>query len=99
MSKRNGRKIANGNLEIIETIHIAPRKSITLLRIGEKSVLVGTTENNMSLLSEQDELETSKLLVETEPQVATVNFGEMLSSAVSKVKEVAQKSRKPAVLS
>ena len=99
MSKRNGRSAAYGNLEVIETIHIAPRKSVTLLRVGEKSVLVGTTENNMSLLSEQDEIETGKLLEQTEQEAPTISFGEMLNTAVAKVKEVAQKSKWPAVLS
>ena len=99
MSKRNGRRTINGNLEIIETIHIAPRKSVTLLRVGEKSILVGTTEGSMSLLCEQDEIETGKLLVETEPEAPTLGFGEMLSSAVARVKEVAQRSKKTAVFS
>ena len=99
MSKRNGRRTINGNLEIIETIHIAPRKSVTLLRVGGKSILVGTTEGSMSLLCEQDEIETGKLLAETEVEAPTLGFSEMLSTAVAKVKEVAQKSKKTAVLS
>lgn len=97
MSRRNGRRTINGNLEIIETIHIAPRKSVTLIRVGEKSILVGTTEGSMSLLCEQDEIETSKLLVETGPEAPTLGFGEMLSAAVARVKEVAQKSKKTVV--
>lgn len=99
MSKRSGQRAISGNLEIIETIHIAPRKSVTLLRIGEKSILVGTTEGSMSLLCEQDEIETDKLLVETVSETPTLGFGEMLNTAVAKVKEVVQKSKKTAVLS
>ncbi len=99
MSKRNGRRTVNGNLEIIETIHISPRKSVTLLRVGDKSVLVGTTENSMSLLCEQDEIETGKLLVETELEAPTIGFGEMLNTAVAKVKVLVQKSKKSVVLS
>ena len=99
MSKRHGRSTVNGNLEIIETIHIAPRKSVTLIRVGEKSILVGTTEGSMSLLCEQNEIETGKLLVETEPEAAAIGFGEMLSAAVARVKEVALKSKKTAVFS
>ncbi|MEE8404362.1 MAG: flagellar biosynthetic protein FliO [candidate division Zixibacteria bacterium] len=97
MSRRHGRRTINGNLEIIETIHIAPRKSVTLIRVGEKSILVGTTEGSMSLLCEQDEIETGKLLVEPGPEAPTLGFGEMLSAAVARVKEVAQKSKKTAV--
>ena len=99
MNKRNGRSASFGNLEVIETIHIAPRKSVTLLRVGEKSVLVGTTENNMSLLCEQDEIETGKLLEQTEQEAPAIAFGEMLHTAVAKVKAVAQKSKRTAVLS
>ncbi|MCH9024000.1 MAG: flagellar biosynthetic protein FliO [candidate division Zixibacteria bacterium] len=99
MSKRNGRRTINGNLEIIETIHIAPRKSVTLIRVGEKSILVGTTEGSMSLLCEQDEIETGKLLVETVSEAPALGFGEMLSTAVAKVKEVARKGKKTAVFS
>ncbi len=97
MNKRDRRSAVSGNLEVIETIYIAPRKSITLLRVGEKSVLVGATENNMSLLGEQDEAQTSKLLNYTEPETETTSFGEMMDSAIAKVKEVARKSKKPAV--
>ncbi len=97
LKKMMGRKYAgaknNANLEVLETIHIAPKKTVTLLRVGEKSVLVGTTEGSMSLLSELDNAATAKLLqyVEATPSVASVNFGPFLKAAIDKVKEVTRK--------
>ncbi len=90
-----GRKYAgvknNANLEVMESIHIAPKKMVTLLRVGEKSVLVGSTEGSMSLLSELDHAATAKLLQNIEVEPAQDNFGQFLKAAVDKVKEVARK--------
>ncbi len=95
LKKMMGRKYAgvknNGNLEVLETIHIAPKKTVTLLRVGEKSVLVGATEGSMSLLSELDNAATAKLLQYSETELAPVNFGPFLKAAIDKVKEVTSK--------
>jgi len=95
LKKMMGRKYAgvknNANLEVMESIHIAPKKTVTLLRVGEKSVLVGSTEGSMSLLSELDHAETAKLLQKIEVEPAQDNFGIFLRQAVDKVKEVARR--------
>lgn len=95
LKKMMGRKYAGvknyANLEVMESIHIAPKKVVTLLRVGEKSVLVGSTEGSMSLLSELDHAETAKLLQKIEIEPAPDNFGLFLKAAVDKVREVTRK--------
>jgi len=95
LKKMMGKRYAGarhlGNLEVLETIHIAPRKTVTLLRVGEKSVLVGSTEGNMSLLSELDNAETTKLLESVETEPVTDSFNIFLKTAIEKVKEVTRR--------
>lgn len=97
LKKLMGRRYAGiqskGNLEVLETIHIAPRKTITLLRVGEKSVLVGSTESSMSMLTEMNSDETNKLTEEVEVKPAPDAFGGFLKSAVEKFKEVTRKNQ------
>lgn len=95
LKKMMGRKYAGdkkyGNLEVLETIHIAPKKTVTLLRVGGKSVLVGATEGSMSLLSELTNTETSKILKRVEMAPAQESFSDFLKAAANKVKEVTRK--------
>lgn len=95
LKKMMGRKYAGnkkyGNLEVLETIHIAPKKTVTLLRVGGKSVLVGATEGSMSLLSELTNAETSKILKTVETAPAPESFSNFLKAAADKVKEVTRK--------
>jgi flagellar biogenesis protein FliO len=79
------------NLEVLETIHIAPRKTITLLRVGERSVLVGSTESSMSMLTELDGTETTKITQSIASETTPDNFGNFLKVAVDKIKEVTRK--------
>jgi flagellar biosynthetic protein FliO len=80
-----------GNLEVLETIHIGPKKTVSLLRVGEKSVLVGSTDGSMSLLSELSPMETSKIMAEVEVTPSSESFGNLFKSAVEKIKEVTRK--------
>jgi flagellar biogenesis protein FliO len=95
LKKMMGRKYAGdkkyGNLEVLETIHIAPKKTVTLLRVGGKSVLVGSTEGSMSLLSELTNTETSKILQTVETAPAQESFSDFFKAAAEKVKEVTRK--------
>ncbi len=95
LKKMMGRKYSgvkqNSHLEVLETIHIAPKKTISLVRVGEKSVLVGATEASLSLLTELSQAATARILETTETAPAPESFGNLLKMAVDKVKEVTRK--------
>ncbi len=96
--KLSGNKI-NKTLEVLETTYLAPKKSISLVRIANRSVLVGVTEQQISVLTELTDEETSDLILSeetAEEKTPVKGFKEMLSMASSKVREFNQKG-KPAI--
>lgn len=77
-------------LQVIETVHVAPKKTISLVRVAGRSVLVGVTENSMTALTELDQEETSAAIdmdSKTERSEA-VGFKEILNNASTKLKEI-----------
>ncbi len=42
-----------GHLELIESVYLGPKHRLSLVRMGEKTVLVGIAENGMTSLAEQ----------------------------------------------
>ena len=97
LKKLMGRKItgrgSQGVLEVLETAHLGPKKMISVVRVADRSVLIGVTENQISLLSELDEEKTAMMTVEDEQPVVSNSFGDMLKSATTRVKELG--TRKP----
>lgn len=89
MGKKYSTNKSNNNLEIIETTHIAPKKTLTLVRVADKAVLVGTTENNMSVLTELDETKTAELLAQMDIETEQDNFKDIISIASNKLKNLA----------
>jgi flagellar biogenesis protein FliO len=39
-------------IRIIETVHLGPRKSVHLLKIGDKQILIGSTNENITKLAD-----------------------------------------------
>ncbi|HHI03172.1 MAG: hypothetical protein DRP51_10850 [Candidatus Zixiibacteriota bacterium] len=52
----------NRLLETIETTYIAQKKSVSLIRYGDKAVLVGVAENSISVLAELSKEETNEII-------------------------------------
>jgi len=54
-SKRLAGKLGNlpgKKIKIIETAHLGPRKAVHLLRIGDRCLLIGSTNDNISKLAD-----------------------------------------------
>jgi len=54
-SKRLAGKFANlpgKRIKIVETVHLGPRKAVHLLRIGDRCLLIGSTNDNISKLAD-----------------------------------------------
>lgn len=55
MDKKNIGSFAESSIRVISTTYIAPKKSVTLLQVYDKAVLIGISENSMDALIELDE--------------------------------------------
>jgi flagellar biosynthetic protein FliO len=58
VSKKFLPKIVNQpgkNVHILETTHLGPRKTIHLLKIGERKLLIGSTNENITMLADVTE--------------------------------------------
>lgn len=81
-------------LEVLESTGVGPKQSVTLIRVGDKSVLVGITGDRMALLTELTAEDTAALMtlapVDYEPDA----FSRMLSTAAAQVKKLASKGRR-----
>ena len=96
-----GRKIAGrgsqGILEVLETAHLGPKKMVSVVRVADRSVLVGITENQITLLTELDETKTAEITASDAQPVVHASFGEMLKTATDKIKELSRGKPKTAL--
>lgn len=92
LKKMMGKKYSGNRrhelLEIIETTFVAPKKSVTLLRVADKAVLIGTTETNISVLTELDSAKTKEVLAQIESEPAQESFGGIFKSAAERIREM-----------
>ena len=92
MGKRGGKAAAGRNLEVLESTYVGPKKSVSLLRVGDRSVLVGVTDTGISMLTELSEQETASLLA-AQDAPAEDPFGKFLKSAYGKVTQLRVKHK------
>lgn len=89
LKKLMGRRVAGGGsadvIEVIETCYLAPKQSLSLVRIGERSALVGVTDSGIHPVMELSAEETATLMGNSGNNVAKVNFRETLGKAKQKI--------------
>lgn len=89
LKKLTGRKHSSRSgtslLEVLETAYIDPKKSLSLVRVANKSVLIGVTDNQISVLTELDPQLTTTALASAAQKAQTESFGQLLKSASSKL--------------
>ena len=87
MGQRQGRQGQSNILEVLETTSVAPKKTVSLIRVADKAVLVGITETGMSVLTELSPDETAVVLEPVEdvssPQP---DFADSLGNAWSRLR-------------
>lgn len=69
MTKKFLPKIANfqgREIRVIETVHLGPRKSVHLLEIGSRRLLIGSTNENIRKLADLTEFTTDLSIRENE---------------------------------
>jgi flagellar biosynthetic protein FliO len=59
----------NKRLSLLETLYLAPKQKIHLVRIGKKILLIGATDDRLTVLTEEIDLES--------PEIALPDAGEV----------------------
>ncbi len=98
MGKKYSGNKKNNVLELLETTYIGPKKSVSLIRVGSKSVLVSSTESQVSMLTEMDSDETKEILREMDVEIEPDVFQNMLTSASDKIKAFTKTDRLKSIL-
>jgi flagellar protein FliO/FliZ len=87
MKRRTTAGGREGLLEVLETAYLGPRKTISLVRVADKSVLLGITENQINILTELGDEETSKIIAH-EPGVKEESFNNVFKTVLTNLKKV-----------
>ena len=96
MGRRRAASGKNNLLEVLETAYVGPKKTVSLVRVADRSVLIGVTDNQISILTELDAGETSAITAETFENESE-GFNRLLKTACDRVKKLHPK-RNRAVL-
>jgi flagellar protein FliO/FliZ len=101
LKRMMGKRYAGGGrddlLEILGTLCVAPKKTVSLIRVADKSVLVGITDSQISVLAELDAAQTSNILSALPSQGGPERFTELLKSASHKIRGIKMKKSQLAV--
>jgi flagellar biosynthetic protein FliO len=100
LKKMMGTKLSSNKehrlLEVLETTYIAQKKSVSLIRVADRAVLVGVTEGSITPLAELGNDETSKILNEFAAEKAPSGFKNILGEAKERFKTLNMRKTKPA---
>jgi flagellar protein FliO/FliZ len=89
MYGRNRHKSREALLEVIESAHVGPKKTISLVRVADRSVLIGVTENQISVLTELDADETAVIIARESEVEENTGFGHVFGVAADKLRRLA----------
>jgi flagellar protein FliO/FliZ len=96
MARRQQAGSADRILQILETAWIDPKKSLSLVRVADKAVLIGVTDNQISVLTELDP-EKTQLLTTAAATAERANFSGFLKAASDKWKGLGGKGNQLSV--
>lgn len=97
--KRMTMKRYSGNgrhqvLEVLETTGVAPKKAVSLIRVADKSVLVGMTDNSITVLTELDAEQTARITAAYDNEKEADGFGQLLRTVSQRVKSAGVKKNR-----
>jgi flagellar biosynthetic protein FliO len=72
-----GWKGVERQVKVVETIHLTPRRAIHLIQVGDRQLLIGATDQAVTLLSEVDD--DALLHVDKEQPLPVGTFADVLS--------------------
>lgn len=98
LKKVMGRRATSGGrgdvIEVIETCYLAPKQSISLVRIGDRGVLLGITEKGINSLIELPAEEISATQKQLRIKDAPLSFKDALGKARQKIVDLGSYSAK-----
>jgi flagellar biosynthetic protein FliO len=97
-SKLSGNR-SNSLIEVLETTHVGQKKSVSLVRYHDRSVLIGVADNSISVLAELDSVETGKILSGVSAGSPSNGFENILHHARRKIGNIGMKKIKAALVS
>jgi flagellar protein FliO/FliZ len=84
-------------LEVLETTAVAPKKTISLVRVADKAVLVGVTDNGIAMLTELTAEQTKEIVAAQATPAADDGFSKALAAATGKLREFGLKRKQTAL--
>ena len=75
----------NRPIRVLERVHLAPKKSLDVVAVGERVLLLGVTENSISFLTELSPQERGQLQA---PATGPAPFKNVLSEAKDRMRQV-----------
>lgn len=84
-------------LQVLETAYVGPKKTVSLVRVADKSVLIGVTDERISMLTELDAEHTAEIVSADEESAAGESFSGFLKAASGKFKEFRLKKSRVAL--
>lgn len=87
MSNRRVSATSTAALEVIESTYVGPKKMVSLVRVGGKAVLVGVTDQQISMLTELSAEETTALSTAHAPVKTGETFGQLFKRTTEKFRE------------
>jgi len=88
MGRRYAGNRRNSVLEVLETTYVGPKKTVSLIRVADKAVLVGITDGAISVLAELDANQTAEITARENVEKENYSFRRMLSAASQKMRSL-----------
>jgi flagellar biogenesis protein FliO len=89
LKKAMGRKVSSGGrgsaIQVIETCYLAPKRSISLVRIGSRGALLSVSDNSIATLLELNPEETREIVEMVNTGADAPDFRQTLSKARQKI--------------
>ncbi|MCK4301321.1 MAG: flagellar biosynthetic protein FliO [candidate division Zixibacteria bacterium] len=88
MSGRRSGDRRSGALEVLETTFVAPKRTVSLVRVADKSVLIGVTDSRISVLTELDARQTAEIMAVQTNRKESDSFKKLLTAASGRVRRI-----------
>ena len=97
MGRRYGSRATNDSLQVLQTTYVGQHKAISLVKVGQRSVLVGVTDNQISTLTELDAAETEQIVDASAQPTRSESFSRLLLAATEKLKVIGLNKKQAAL--
>ena len=91
MTNRRFAASQDATLEVMESAYVGPKKMVSLVRVGKKAILIGVTDQQISMLTELDPDETTAILAQTSRPKVAESFGQLFKKTTDKFRETRAK--------